>query len=538
MVFYFTCSDPRYTIYMGRDKYENEHLIAHGWPEDLWFHVDNHSSAHVYLRLPKGETIDDVPEEIVQECSQLTKANSIEGCKLSHVPVIYTMWSNLAKREGMADGQVGYHNRRAVKRTIVEHRINAIVNRLQKTKVEKHNNPAELAALRRERDEREEAERKAASVAANKQKAIDEHEARMMEASKVETLYGMQNVDEDAQAKLLAEQERAIAETLKARSGKKKKGSYESRGAGVSDATLVDDLFGGLDVGGSKDGGSSGGGTGEGGDLGDLWGGEDDDWGVIDIGDDDDGEAGGGGSLYGSGGKGESKYSTEGLGALGLEAAAVQAKAKSTKEMEDLTALAHQRKAEQAAAAKAAAEAKAAKAAEERAALEAKRQALNGRRAEVAAAVTSGREAAATALAALDANALEGVHELNRAAQMEELMVLEAIYGDEALIKESEDEPTGAFTLCVEGENAGGGACSVTIRVELVAEYPSHLPPPLQLVSGAVQPDDAAFVRDSLHELFFTRRLEAGDDCELSECVVVHAMAEWLRDEWMANQAA
>ena len=22
MVFYFTCSDPRYTIYMGRDKYE------------------------------------------------------------------------------------------------------------------------------------------------------------------------------------------------------------------------------------------------------------------------------------------------------------------------------------------------------------------------------------------------------------------------------------------------------------------------------------------------------------------------------------
>ena len=27
MVFYFTCSDPRYTIYMGRDKYENEELI-------------------------------------------------------------------------------------------------------------------------------------------------------------------------------------------------------------------------------------------------------------------------------------------------------------------------------------------------------------------------------------------------------------------------------------------------------------------------------------------------------------------------------
>ena len=37
MVFYFTCSDPRYTIYMGRDKHENEHLIKYGWPGDSEF---------------------------------------------------------------------------------------------------------------------------------------------------------------------------------------------------------------------------------------------------------------------------------------------------------------------------------------------------------------------------------------------------------------------------------------------------------------------------------------------------------------------
>lgn len=79
MVFYFTCSDDRYTIYMGRDKYENEDLIKYGWPEDLWFHVDKMSSAHVYLRLPPGDGIDEIPKEIVEECSQLTKANSIEG---------------------------------------------------------------------------------------------------------------------------------------------------------------------------------------------------------------------------------------------------------------------------------------------------------------------------------------------------------------------------------------------------------------------------------------------------------------------------
>ena len=31
----------------------DEELIKWGWPEDVWFHVDKLSSAHVYLRLNK-----------------------------------------------------------------------------------------------------------------------------------------------------------------------------------------------------------------------------------------------------------------------------------------------------------------------------------------------------------------------------------------------------------------------------------------------------------------------------------------------------
>ena len=116
MVFYFTCSDARYVIYMGRDKYENEELIRYGWPEDLWFHVDKLSSAHVYLRLPKDMSFDDVPPEMVEECAQLTKLNSIEGCKQNNVPVVYTPWSNLRKSGDMATGQVGFHKNSMVKR--------------------------------------------------------------------------------------------------------------------------------------------------------------------------------------------------------------------------------------------------------------------------------------------------------------------------------------------------------------------------------------------------------------------------------------
>uniref|UniRef100_A0A8B9Z5G0 Coiled-coil domain-containing protein 25 n=1 Tax=Buteo japonicus TaxID=224669 RepID=A0A8B9Z5G0_9AVES len=68
-----------YTIYMGKDKYENEDLIKYGWPEDIWFHVDKLSSAHVYLRLHKGQTVDDIPKEVLIDCAHLVKANSIQG---------------------------------------------------------------------------------------------------------------------------------------------------------------------------------------------------------------------------------------------------------------------------------------------------------------------------------------------------------------------------------------------------------------------------------------------------------------------------
>lgn len=46
MVYYFTTRCGNFTIYMGKDKYENESLIKYGLPEDCWFHVDDLSSAH------------------------------------------------------------------------------------------------------------------------------------------------------------------------------------------------------------------------------------------------------------------------------------------------------------------------------------------------------------------------------------------------------------------------------------------------------------------------------------------------------------
>ncbi|XP_054788797.1 uncharacterized protein LOC129294441 isoform X1 [Prosopis cineraria] len=139
MVFYFKARPEAgdYTIFMGLDKYENEELIKYGFIEDIWFHVDKMSSAHVYLRLHKGQTIDDISEGLLEDCAQLVKANSIQGNKVNNVDVVYTPWSNLKKTASMDVGQVGFHNPKMVRTVRVEKRINEIVNRLNKTKVER-----------------------------------------------------------------------------------------------------------------------------------------------------------------------------------------------------------------------------------------------------------------------------------------------------------------------------------------------------------------------------------------------------------------
>merc|ERR1711973_641420 len=162
MVYYFVSNvvDPPVTLFMGRDKHENEDLIRWGWPEDVWFHVDKLSSAHVYLRLAEGQTIEDIPKVVVEEAAQLVKHNSIKGDKMNDIDVVYTMWSNLHKTDGMEGGQVGFHSQ-------------------NKTKVEKEN--VDFRSQREERDSKERQAKKKAFKAMEEQKKIEE-EKRKAEA--------------------------------------------------------------------------------------------------------------------------------------------------------------------------------------------------------------------------------------------------------------------------------------------------------------------------------------------------------------------
>jgi hypothetical protein len=208
MPLFFQCSDPKYVVYMGKDKFENEELLKYGFPEDIWFHVDKLSSAHVYLRLPSGavdltqvkskdeakqklrEAMESVPEEIVYQMCQLTKANSIEGCKLAEADVVYTPFLNLKKEERMDTGQVGFQDesfRRVIKNVPKDKEI---VKKLEKTREERS---VDLKEEREQRDA-EERERRRAFNAEVKRKEKEE-KAQKAEEKALKTYAAFEDLD-------------------------------------------------------------------------------------------------------------------------------------------------------------------------------------------------------------------------------------------------------------------------------------------------------------------------------------------------------
>ena len=151
-----------------------------GLPEDVWFHVDDLSSAHVYLRMKPGMTLDDISEDLLTDCSSLVKANSIAGCKKASVYVVYTRWKNLKKTSQMVDGQVGYHRPENVRRRSVE-KNTTIVRQIEKTRVERHPDLyAEQQAREKEiqRQKKETYKKLAKEKQAAKLQALADKEAR------------------------------------------------------------------------------------------------------------------------------------------------------------------------------------------------------------------------------------------------------------------------------------------------------------------------------------------------------------------------
>ncbi|KAG5221427.1 Coiled-coil domain-containing protein [Salix suchowensis] len=203
--------------------------------QDVWFHVDKLSSAHVYLRMPDGMSWESIPEDLLNDCAQLVKANSIEESLLnpgfrqqerqlddhlhasrqseglsivpSFVPILSTCLeienrghgsgsSFIPQRqEGFSLPYLGQTSDSDTYKVHVPKRQNPIVNRLNKTKVEK---VVDHEQEKIDRIMKESAIRRAA--AAQKKKA-DAELAKQREAEKAAKSYdSLFEVEEDFDA--------------------------------------------------------------------------------------------------------------------------------------------------------------------------------------------------------------------------------------------------------------------------------------------------------------------------------------------------
>lgn len=156
----------------------DDELLKYAEMDDIWFHVNDLSSAHVYLKMQPGWTIASIPEALVVDCCQLVKANSIEGTKLDNVRVVYTPVSNLKKEAGFNTGAVTFHSTKKLRYATVPKKLNEIVNRLAKTKEER------VVDFQKEKLDRakEEHARRRTEEAAAKEASLREDRRRREEA--------------------------------------------------------------------------------------------------------------------------------------------------------------------------------------------------------------------------------------------------------------------------------------------------------------------------------------------------------------------
>lgn len=97
--------------------------------------------------------------------------------------MVYTRWKNLKKTSGMKDGAVGFHRQENVRRIKVE-KNKALVNALEKTKIEDLN--PDLRRVQREREEELVREKQRAKQEYAAQERLRQKEQRLKEQDKRE----------------------------------------------------------------------------------------------------------------------------------------------------------------------------------------------------------------------------------------------------------------------------------------------------------------------------------------------------------------
>lgn len=89
------------TITIGGNAEENWKIIDAANQNDLWFHLEDHPSAHVILAMPDGKTSKDLNKQTLIHCAVICKQHSKFPTisNQNKMSVIYTETKNVTKAD-------------------------------------------------------------------------------------------------------------------------------------------------------------------------------------------------------------------------------------------------------------------------------------------------------------------------------------------------------------------------------------------------------------------------------------------------------
>ncbi|HAP32574.1 MAG TPA: hypothetical protein DCQ14_05945 [Firmicutes bacterium] len=109
-------------ILVGRNNRQNELLLRHADPADLWFHAKEMPGAHVILKGRKAG------KEGIEAAAMLAAIHS-RGARSANVPVDYTQVMNIHRIPGAKPGMVTYTGQRTIFITPDHEKLNELLKR-------------------------------------------------------------------------------------------------------------------------------------------------------------------------------------------------------------------------------------------------------------------------------------------------------------------------------------------------------------------------------------------------------------------------
>ena len=98
-----------FTVYLGKNNFQNDKLLSQASKSDLWFHVKNYHSSHVIAKT-NGENY---PPSLIQTCAEIC-AHYSQGGRGDKLSVDYTERKFVKKQGGKNLGGVYYTDYKTV----------------------------------------------------------------------------------------------------------------------------------------------------------------------------------------------------------------------------------------------------------------------------------------------------------------------------------------------------------------------------------------------------------------------------------------